>query len=83
MLSRDPRVALVDELPHTNIPGSRNTKRRATPTKIPMVTMLLGSAIVSVWTGGVENQFNSSEPTSVVPATSLHCASWPSYGLQR
>ncbi|MFG2630459.1 DUF4118 domain-containing protein [Streptomyces sp. NPDC048473] len=27
VLSRNPRVALVDELPHTNIPGSRNTKR--------------------------------------------------------
>ncbi|WP_328544113.1 sensor histidine kinase KdpD [Streptomyces europaeiscabiei] len=27
VLARNPRVALVDELPHTNIPGSRNTKR--------------------------------------------------------
>ncbi|MFD1313818.1 sensor histidine kinase, partial [Streptomyces kaempferi] len=27
VLARHPRVALVDELPHTNIPGSRNTKR--------------------------------------------------------
>ncbi|MFJ5265461.1 DUF4118 domain-containing protein [Streptomyces sp. NPDC088387] len=27
VLARRPRVALVDELPHTNIPGSRNTKR--------------------------------------------------------
>ncbi|WP_327371246.1 sensor histidine kinase KdpD [Streptomyces sp. NBC_01217] len=27
VLSRHPQVALVDELPHTNIPGSRNTKR--------------------------------------------------------
>ncbi|MFD4232493.1 DUF4118 domain-containing protein [Streptomyces sp. NPDC058545] len=27
VLSRRPQVALVDELPHTNIPGSRNTKR--------------------------------------------------------
>ncbi|MFG2364463.1 DUF4118 domain-containing protein [Streptomyces mirabilis] len=27
VLARRPQVALVDELPHTNIPGSRNTKR--------------------------------------------------------
>ncbi|WTP55639.1 sensor histidine kinase KdpD [Streptomyces phaeochromogenes] len=27
VLARHPQVALVDELPHTNIPGSRNTKR--------------------------------------------------------
>ncbi|MFG2942488.1 DUF4118 domain-containing protein [Streptomyces sp. NPDC048282] len=27
VLARRPRVALVDELPHTNIPGSRNAKR--------------------------------------------------------
>ncbi|MGW3108041.1 ATP-binding protein [Streptomyces sp. NPDC001100] len=27
VLARHPEVALVDELPHTNIPGSRNTKR--------------------------------------------------------
>ncbi|MGW0648601.1 DUF4118 domain-containing protein [Streptomyces umbrinus] len=27
VLARRPEVALVDELPHTNIPGSRNTKR--------------------------------------------------------
>ncbi|MEV5157146.1 sensor histidine kinase KdpD [Streptomyces sp. NPDC053728] len=27
VLARRPAVALVDELPHTNIPGSRNTKR--------------------------------------------------------
>ncbi|MFC8661136.1 DUF4118 domain-containing protein [Streptomyces sp. NPDC057199] len=27
VLTRHPQVALVDELPHTNIPGSRNTKR--------------------------------------------------------
>ncbi|MET8560589.1 ATP-binding protein [Streptomyces flaveolus] len=27
VLARDPRVALVDELAHTNVPGSRNTKR--------------------------------------------------------
>ena len=27
VLARNPQVALVDELPHTNIPGSRNTKR--------------------------------------------------------
>ncbi|MEH0417961.1 sensor histidine kinase [Streptomyces sp. B21-083] len=27
VLARRPRIALVDELPHTNIPGSRNTKR--------------------------------------------------------
>ncbi|MFJ7957024.1 DUF4118 domain-containing protein [Streptomyces sp. NPDC096319] len=27
MLARRPRVALVDELAHTNVPGSRNTKR--------------------------------------------------------
>ncbi|XMN11760.1 ATP-binding protein (plasmid) [Streptomyces griseobrunneus] len=27
VLARMPAVALVDELPHTNIPGSRNTKR--------------------------------------------------------
>ncbi|MGP9023086.1 ATP-binding protein [Streptomyces sp. BR1] len=27
VLERRPAVALVDELPHTNIPGSRNTKR--------------------------------------------------------
>ncbi|QUW78403.1 sensor histidine kinase KdpD [Streptomyces mirabilis] len=27
VLARQPQVALVDELPHTNIPGSRNTKR--------------------------------------------------------
>ncbi|KOV71273.1 histidine kinase [Streptomyces sp. AS58] len=27
VLARHPRVALVDELAHTNIPGSRNTKR--------------------------------------------------------
>jgi len=28
VLARRPQVAMVDELPHTNIPGSRNTKRR-------------------------------------------------------
>ncbi|WP_239135011.1 sensor histidine kinase KdpD [Streptomyces sp. SID12488] len=27
VLARRPQIALVDELPHTNIPGSRNTKR--------------------------------------------------------
>ncbi|WP_406446790.1 sensor histidine kinase KdpD [Streptomyces sp. NBC_01613] len=27
VLARRPQVAMVDELPHTNIPGSRNTKR--------------------------------------------------------
>ncbi|WP_055533421.1 sensor histidine kinase, partial [Streptomyces graminilatus] len=27
VLARKPQIALVDELPHTNIPGSRNTKR--------------------------------------------------------
>ncbi|WP_329455205.1 sensor histidine kinase [Streptomyces sp. NBC_01497] len=27
VLQRNPTVALVDELPHTNVPGSRNTKR--------------------------------------------------------
>ncbi|TLS46624.1 sensor histidine kinase KdpD [Streptomyces montanus] len=27
VLARQPRVALVDELAHTNVPGSRNTKR--------------------------------------------------------
>ncbi|WP_416960993.1 ATP-binding protein [Streptomyces sp. Agncl-13] len=27
ILARDPQVAMVDELPHTNVPGSRNTKR--------------------------------------------------------
>ncbi|MER5202176.1 sensor histidine kinase KdpD [Streptomyces sp. NPDC002825] len=27
VLARRPAVALVDELPHTNVPGSRNTKR--------------------------------------------------------
>ncbi|MFI0982781.1 ATP-binding protein [Streptomyces sp. NPDC021093] len=27
VLERDPAVALVDELPHTNVPGSRNAKR--------------------------------------------------------
>ncbi|WP_406462059.1 sensor histidine kinase KdpD [Streptomyces sp. NBC_01622] len=27
VLARHPEVALVDELPHTNVPGSRNTKR--------------------------------------------------------
>ncbi|MER6225654.1 ATP-binding protein [Streptomyces sp. 900105755] len=27
VLARRPQVALVDELPHTNVPGSRNTKR--------------------------------------------------------
>lgn len=27
VLERDPRVALVDELAHTNVPGSRNAKR--------------------------------------------------------
>ncbi|MFE9613020.1 DUF4118 domain-containing protein [Streptomyces sp. NPDC006012] len=27
VLARRPRVALVDELPHTNVPGSRNAKR--------------------------------------------------------
>nr|WSY50531.1 sensor histidine kinase KdpD [Streptomyces sp. NBC_00886] len=27
VLARDPQVAMVDELPHTNVPGSRNTKR--------------------------------------------------------
>jgi two-component system sensor histidine kinase KdpD len=27
VLARRPEVALVDELPHTNVPGSRNTKR--------------------------------------------------------
>ncbi|MFD3511658.1 ATP-binding protein [Streptomyces sp. NPDC058657] len=27
VLARDPAVALVDELPHTNVPGSRNAKR--------------------------------------------------------
>ncbi|OCC11293.1 sensor histidine kinase KdpD [Streptomyces sp. PTY087I2] len=27
VLARAPEVALVDELPHTNVPGSRNTKR--------------------------------------------------------
>ncbi|MEV5788063.1 sensor histidine kinase KdpD [Streptomyces sp. NPDC052287] len=27
VLARQPQVALVDELPHTNIPGSRNAKR--------------------------------------------------------
>ncbi|MET9040170.1 histidine kinase, partial [Streptomyces mirabilis] len=27
VLARRPQVALVDELPHTNIPGSRNAKR--------------------------------------------------------
>src|SRR6201986_2325949 len=27
VLERKPAVALVDELPHTNVPGSRNTKR--------------------------------------------------------
>ena len=27
VLARDPEVALVDELAHTNVPGSRNEKR--------------------------------------------------------
>ncbi|WP_329263282.1 sensor histidine kinase KdpD [Streptomyces sp. NBC_01478] len=27
VLARNPQVAMVDELPHTNVPGSRNTKR--------------------------------------------------------
>ncbi|MFC9502060.1 DUF4118 domain-containing protein [Streptomyces sp. NPDC057002] len=27
VLARRPQVAMVDELPHTNVPGSRNTKR--------------------------------------------------------
>ncbi|MGQ4350163.1 MULTISPECIES: sensor histidine kinase KdpD [unclassified Streptomyces] len=27
VLARQPEIALVDELPHTNVPGSRNTKR--------------------------------------------------------
>ena len=31
VLARRPEVALVDELAHTNVPGSRNPKRRRRP----------------------------------------------------
>jgi len=33
VIRRKPQMCLVDELAHTNVPGSRNTKRYQTPWK--------------------------------------------------
>jgi two-component system sensor histidine kinase KdpD len=38
VLARHPQIALVDELAHTNVPGSRNIKRRPESTSSPRST---------------------------------------------
>jgi two-component system sensor histidine kinase KdpD len=73
VLARRPKVALVDELAHTNVPGSRNEKRWQD------VDELLAAGIDVVTTVNVQHleSLNDvvAEITSV-PATSAHCASW-------
>ncbi|MGW2286516.1 DUF4118 domain-containing protein [Streptomyces phaeochromogenes] len=49
VLTRHPQVALVDELPHTNIPGSRNTKRWQD------VEELLAAGIDVITTGNIQH----------------------------
>ena len=64
VLARDPQVALVDELAHTNVPGSRNEKRWQD------VEELLDAGIDVISTLNVQHSSRSTTSSSRSPASS-------------